>query len=102
MGQIALPLGAGATTPARIVLGNANQAVFEALAAAPSWPFRTAVLAGPPRAGKSLIARWFAESGAGEAIDDADRLDETADFYARLLDLERRDGPPPLLPGRGG
>ena len=27
-----------------------------------------------------------------------DRLDETADFYARLLDLERRDGPPPLPP----
>ena len=81
MGQIALPLGAGASAPARIVLGNANQAVFEALAAAPSWPFRTAVLAGPPRAGKSLIARWFAESGAGEAIDDADRLDETELFH---------------------
>lgn len=27
-----------------------------------------------------------------------DRLDETADFYATLLDLERRDGPPPLPP----
>ena len=26
-----------------------------------------------------------------------DRLDDTADFYVRLLDLERRDGPPPLL-----
>ncbi len=25
-----------------------------------------------------------------------DRLDETADFYVRLLELERRDGPPPL------
>lgn len=81
MGQIALPLGAGAAAPARIVLGNANQAVFEAFAAAASWPFRTAVLAGPPRAGKSLIARWFAESGAGEAIDDADQLDETELFH---------------------
>lgn len=27
-----------------------------------------------------------------------DRLDETADFYARLLGLERRNGPPPLTP----
>ena len=27
-----------------------------------------------------------------------DRLDETADFYADLLDLERRDAPPPLTP----
>ena len=81
MSQIALPLGAGSAGPARIVLGNANQATFEALAAAPSWPFRTAVLAGPPRAGKSLIARWFAESSAGEAIDDADHLEETELFH---------------------
>lgn len=27
-----------------------------------------------------------------------DRLDETARFYAELLDLEARDGPPPLKP----
>ena len=27
-----------------------------------------------------------------------DRLDETAGFYAALLGLERRDGPPPLTP----
>ena len=29
-----------------------------------------------------------------------DRLDETADFYVRLLELERRDGPPPLPAGQ--
>ena len=37
-----------------------------------------------------------------EALDHVniitDRLDETADFYARLLGLERRDAPPPLTP----
>ncbi len=27
-----------------------------------------------------------------------DRLDETAEFYRELLNLERRDGPPPLTP----
>lgn len=27
-----------------------------------------------------------------------DRLDATADFYAELLDLDRRDAPPPLTP----
>jgi 4-hydroxyphenylpyruvate dioxygenase-like putative hemolysin len=27
-----------------------------------------------------------------------DKLDETADFYAALLNLERRDAPPPLTP----
>ncbi|HTM96864.1 MAG TPA: ATPase [Croceibacterium sp.] len=80
--QIALPLKlAGSDGPARIVLGDANQAVAEALAAPKTWPFRTALLAGPPRSGKSLFARWFAESGAGEAIDDAGTIDETTLFH---------------------
>ena len=81
MSQIALPLVAGTAGPSRLVVGSANAAAIEACAAAQSWPFRTALLAGPPRSGKSLIARWFAESGAGEAIDDADRLDETELFH---------------------
>jgi catechol 2,3-dioxygenase-like lactoylglutathione lyase family enzyme len=37
-----------------------------------------------------------------EALDHVniitDRLDETAEFYANLLGLERRDAPPPLTP----
>ncbi|WAT16881.1 VOC family protein [Aurantiacibacter sp. MUD11] len=37
-----------------------------------------------------------------EALDHVniitDRLDETADWYAEMLNLERRDGPPPLTP----
>ncbi|WP_309622421.1 ATPase [Novosphingobium sp.] len=81
MSQIALPLKVGASGPSRIVLGNANTAAVEALATPQAWPFRTAVLAGPPRSGKSLLARWFAESGGGEAIDDADRMDETELFH---------------------
>ncbi len=82
MGQIALPLApGGAGAASRIVVGNANQTALEAMAAAPAWPFRTAVLLGPPRSGKSLIARWFEQSGAGEAIDDADRMDETTLFH---------------------
>ena len=82
MSQIALPLAAGGEGgPSRIVVGAANQRVLEALAASAAWPFRTALLAGPPRSGRSLIARWFAASGAGEAIDDADRIDETELFH---------------------
>lgn len=81
MSQIALPLRVGGEGPSRIVIGTANAAVAEALAAAQTWPFRTAVLHGPPRSGKSLLARWFAESGAGEAIDGADALDETELFH---------------------
>jgi len=78
--QIALPLKAG-KGPARIVVGAGNAHVAEALVAPENWPFRTAVLTGPPRSGKSLFARWFAESGAGEALDDAHRMDEDAVFH---------------------
>lgn len=83
MNQIALPLAAGAgLQPPRIVVGSANAAVIEAFANAGAWPFRTAILSGPPRSGKSLLARWFVESGKGEAIDDADRADEQALFHS--------------------
>jgi hypothetical protein len=80
MTQIVLPLAPTSSGPARIVLGAANAHVAEALAHPESWPFRTAVLTGPPRSGKSLFARWFAENG-GEAIDDAHTLDETELFH---------------------
>lgn len=82
MSQIALPLqraaGAG---PARIVLGTSNAHVAEALANPESWPFRTAVLTGPPGSGKSLFARWFEASGKGDAIDDAQALPEDELFH---------------------
>jgi hypothetical protein len=82
MSQIALPLAAGSGAgPSRIVVGNANAGVIEALGSAESWPFRTAVLFGPPRSGKSLIGRWFAENGVGEVVDDAERIDETELFH---------------------
>ena len=85
MSQIALPLRAGQGSPRHISIGNDNRAVLEALQVARTWPFRTAVLNGPPRSGKSLIAALFADSdpqqGGGEAIDDADALDETDLFH---------------------
>lgn len=81
MSQIVLPLHVGTGAPSRIVVGNANRAAIDALGAAESWPFRTAILFGPPRSGKSLIARWFSESGLGEVIDDAEKLDETELFH---------------------
>ena len=85
MSQIALPLAPTTAGASRIVIGSANAHIAEALAAPETWPFRTAVLTGPPRSGKSLFARWFAESGPrnvrGEAIDDAQAMDEAALFH---------------------
>lgn len=82
--QIALPLSARSPAdPQRIVVGAANAAVIEALQAPERWPFHVAVLTGPPRSGKSLLARW-AQRLAGErleVIDDAETLDETELFH---------------------
>jgi len=82
MAQFALPLTIGGDSPARIIVGPSNQGALDAFARAGDWPFRTAILAGPPRSGKSLLAQWFVESGAGEAIDDADRQPEDELFHS--------------------
>jgi hypothetical protein len=83
--QIALPLGAPALhAPQRLVIGNANARVIEALQNPASWPFRVAVLTGPPRSGKSLIGRWLAgQAGATrvDVIDNAEQCDESALFH---------------------
>ena len=81
MAQFALPLTIGADRAARIVVGPSNRAAIEAFARSGEWPFRTAILTGPPRSGKSLLARWFVENGNGEAIDDADSEPEDALFH---------------------
>ena len=81
MSQIALPLASGSTGPPRIVIGAANAHVAEALRRPQTWPFRTAVLNGPRRSGKSMLARWFAENGGGEVVDEALDWDETALFH---------------------
>lgn len=80
--QIALPLSARGSTQ-RIVVGDANAAVIEALQHPERWPFHVAVLTGPPRSGKSLLARW-AQGLHGdnlEVIDDAHAMDEAQLFH---------------------
>jgi hypothetical protein len=83
--QIALPLAARAPAGAqRIVVGAANAAVIEALQVPERWPFHVAVLTGPPRSGKSLLARWAQGLAGAErlaVIDDAESLDEAALFH---------------------
>ncbi|MCB2077907.1 MAG: ATPase [Novosphingobium sp.] len=101
MRQIALPLTAGAEhSPSRIVVGNANAAVIEAFAHAETWPFRTAILSGPPRSGRSLLARWFVESGKGDAIDDAQAMAE-AELFHRWNRAQESGRPLLIIAGEG-
>lgn len=101
MTQIALPLDVrGSAGPVRIVAGAGNRAALEALAEPLRWPFRTAVLVGPDRAGKSLLARWFHGVAAQDAIDDAQRADETEVFHA--WNRAQETGRPLLLTARPG
>ncbi len=107
MRQIALPLSTASDSPPRIVVGTANAGVVDALLEPGQWPFRTAIVSGPPRSGKSLLARWFAASGAGDAIDDAQAMDEDALFHR--WNRAQESGRPLLIvandrfaPGPGG
>ncbi len=68
MSQIALPLTAQRGQAHRLVVSvNANAAVIDACRQPQLWPFRTAVLSGEPRAGKSLIARMVRGRRAGRS-----------------------------------
>lgn len=80
--QIALPLSSTSDSPPRIVVGTANAHVIDALLDPERWPFHTAILTGPPRAGKSLLARWFEDSRVGDVIDNAETIDEQVIFHA--------------------
>lgn len=81
MRQIPLPLSPAIDSPSRIVVGSANASVLDALTEPGRWPFHTALLTGPPRSGKSLMARWFVESGLGDAVDNAERAEESELFH---------------------
>ena len=81
LSQIALPLEPSAQGgPSRIVVGNANAGVVEALRDTAAWPFHTAVLTGPPRSGKSLLGRWAQGQGI-DVIDNAEACNEDALFH---------------------
>lgn len=81
MKQIALPLDklrSGGSDS--MIITSSNAAAFAALGNHAAWPGHCAILLGPPRSGKSLMARYFAGQG-GEVIDDADGVADEALFH---------------------
>jgi hypothetical protein len=63
-----------------LVVTASNAAAFAALGSSSNWPTHCAILIGPPRSGKSLMARYF-EGLGGQAIDDADQQPDEALFH---------------------
>lgn len=81
--QIALPLAwAADARDGEFVVGPSNAAAVRMLDRWAAWPVRTALLAGPPRSGRSLLGRVFAARSHGSVIDDADRQPEEVLFHA--------------------
>lgn len=94
MNQIALPLAWPADEQGEFLVVDSNARAVRMLEHWATWPVRTAVLAGPPRSGRSLLGRIFAACSGGTVIDDADRAEEEALFHAwNRAQAERR----PLL-----
>lgn len=73
MRQIALPLDELRADQAdSLIVTDSNAAIFTALGASEGWPGHCAILTGPARSGKSLMARYFAGQTGGQVIEDAE------------------------------
>lgn len=81
--QIALPL-AWPVDPGEdeFLLTPSNAEAAALLERWETWPVRTALLVGPPRSGRSLLARIFAARSGGAIIDGAESRPEAELFHA--------------------
>lgn len=82
MNQIALPLAWPADERGEFLVLESNTRAVRMLEHWATWPVRTAVLAGPPQSGRSLLGRIFAARSGGSVIDDADRVPDEQLFHA--------------------
>ncbi len=83
MSQLDLPL---ARVPRaredEYLVGESNARAVHAIEHWGTWPVMAALLVGPRKSGRSLLARIFAGKGGGAIIDDAERASETEIFHA--------------------
>ena len=83
MSQIALPLGwPAAPRDDAFIVTPSNARAAHLLEHHGAWPVRAAVLIGPRKSGRSLLARIFAGKSGGTIIDDAERVPEAQIFHA--------------------
>lgn len=81
--QIALPLDwPQSEGDARFIVTDANRDAFEHFRKWSIWPVKAAILSGPRRSGRSLLARSFVERVGGRLFDDAQGRDEEELFHA--------------------
>lgn len=82
-GQIALPLDwPVADSDEDFLLSPANQAAFDHFRRWSTWPVSAALLTGPRKSGRSLLARIFLRKTSGRLFDDAEQHDEETLFHA--------------------
>lgn len=82
MTQLPLPMPLSGPEGGVLLVGAPNRAAIDLLERWERWPSPAAILCGPPRSGRSLLAARFVEASGGQLIDDADRQDETTLFHA--------------------
>ena len=86
MSQISLPFDWHGATGGDFLVSDANRIAVAHLERWRDWPLSVSVLTGPPRSGRSTLARHFAAASGGTVIDDAQGRapgqDEHALFHA--------------------
>lgn len=64
------------------LVGSSNARAVQGIEHWGTWPVMTALLVGPRKSGRSLLARLFVAESGGAMIDDADRVPEAELFHA--------------------
>ncbi len=103
---MALPLGwPAAPRDDAFIVTPSNARAAHLLEHWGAWPVLSAVLTGPRKSGRSLLARIFAAKSGGIIVDDAERMPEAQIFHAWNAAQESRrplvivaDSLPPAWP----
>lgn len=82
MSQISLPFDWSGRGDGAFLVSEANRIAVAHLENWREWRLAVSILSGPPRSGRSTLARQFAAMSGGAVIDDAQGQDEHALFHA--------------------